>query len=723
MPFIKDGQTTPSGTPTGWRSNGFQLDGSGSYYGTVLPAGWKTGDAPATTEIVYTLDESTDLTSGTNGLVFFSAGRAPNGTGGHELGFQYWSGNFISPYVAGFNNGPVISSNNLATANTVHSVQSLYAGGAMTNPNPVWNGNTLTSGFAYFHNGSTAANVYITNPTPQAPDLDTIATTAVPEVLSIGGRSGESFTPTQYDDSNIIINSVRVYSRALTKDEVAQNAAIDQGRFFTPLTIKLNNTDECTNLIITSTTQMRCQMPSKATAGTYNITYDFNGSSNVDTGLDFKYVDNAHTVTFNGNGGTPPIFTQYVVDGEWMENPTVQPVLTSRTFGGWYSTQTAAGSSCSGTKYADSSSNPVKTADTKITGDITLYACWPPPGNTVTYSMGSQPGVAALATAPSSVFVAQGSNTSAVTLTSGQIPANYKFTGWCTGTPTTSTSTGQTTANNSSIATSVCPSGSTTYAAAATITPTADMTLTAMWERLAIDYVPSLQFIPQGTTADACKTTVTPSTTDRFQYLCLSVSTDPTSTTPSPDTDADYDYITPGDATLALKTTGLNDDTVVDNGNTGTPQTCSSSAQAQDDSEGGGGLAANTGWVRQSENTWTCIITLTSPLTDPGGTGTTPIPSTFTSSVTPSALLKIAAVSDAFSAYGGTSGTSQTLTVDKADSSATIQLISGETDPSSCSVSISSQCDILAVNVQINPSSVFYPTSNVSIKLYNGAND
>jgi hypothetical protein len=72
-----------------------------------------------------------------------------------------------------------------------------------------------------------------------------------------------------YDNKNLKIQSVRIYNRALTDLEIAQNYAIDEKRFAEPPTVMIGE-NPCTNIVVISTTKIQCKAPQ----GTENTTVD-----------------------------------------------------------------------------------------------------------------------------------------------------------------------------------------------------------------------------------------------------------------------------------------------------------------------------------------------------------------------------------------------------------------------------------------------------------------
>ena len=86
-----------------------------------------------------------------------------------------------------------------------------------------------------------------------------------------------------------------------------------------------------------------------------------------------KFVANAHTVTFNSNGGSA-VPSQEVEDGEKATKPT-DPTKAGAEFVNWYSDETL---------------ETVYDFNTVVTADITLYAKWNNLQNTVTFKEGDE---------------------------------------------------------------------------------------------------------------------------------------------------------------------------------------------------------------------------------------------------------------------------------------------------------------------------------------------
>ncbi|MDR1215063.1 MAG: InlB B-repeat-containing protein [Treponema sp.] len=73
---------------------------------------------------------------------------------------------------------------------------------------------------------------------------------------------------------------------------------------------------------------------------------------------------NLYIVTFDADGGNPTAQTRTVIDGGTLgtDTPPTEPTRTNYVFGGWYTEKSGGGSAF--------------TADTIITGNITIYAKW-----------------------------------------------------------------------------------------------------------------------------------------------------------------------------------------------------------------------------------------------------------------------------------------------------------------------------------------------------------
>jgi hypothetical protein len=125
---------------------------------------------------------------------------------------------------------------------------------------------------------------------------------------------------------NMVINSVRIYDRTLTSNEIANNTYVDYRRFIETPTVKIG-TGICTNVVLTSSTQLQCTAPS-GTAGE-------NVAVSVTHGGITKTINSAYTYVANSSF--------YVTD----INPTIGP-----TFGGTPMTFT-------GNNFGDNASNIV----------------------------------------------------------------------------------------------------------------------------------------------------------------------------------------------------------------------------------------------------------------------------------------------------------------------------------------------------------------------------
>jgi len=127
----------------------------------------------------------------------------------------------------------------------------------------------------------------------------------------------------------------------------------------------------------------------------FTVTYDGNSPSSGSSPTDATGYANSATVTVAGNTGTL--------------------AKTGYSFGGWCTTQPAAGSACGGTSRAVSSTFT-------INSNVTLYAVWT--GNSLTVTTDEQGGSA----------IANASTTSGASMNSPGTPtrAGYTFAGWFT---------------------------------------------------------------------------------------------------------------------------------------------------------------------------------------------------------------------------------------------------------------------------------------------------
>jgi hypothetical protein len=117
-----------------------------------------------------------------------------------------------------------------------------------------------------------------------------------------------------YNANGFTIKSVRVYNRALSEEEVAQNTALDQIRYSAVPKVEIGG-QECTNVAVISSTELQCIAP-PGNAGTVNVEVSAgDGSGYFDTLSGYTYIDDNATDNFY-------VFSQSTNHG--TKNATIQ---------------------------------------------------------------------------------------------------------------------------------------------------------------------------------------------------------------------------------------------------------------------------------------------------------------------------------------------------------------------------------------------------------------
>ncbi|MDR1033243.1 MAG: IPT/TIG domain-containing protein [Bifidobacteriaceae bacterium] len=88
-----------------------------------------------------------------------------------------------------------------------------------------------------------------------------------------------------YNNTNLVIQSVRIYNRTLSDLEIAHNYAIDEKRFVQPPTVMIGSS-ECKDVVVISTTKLQCTAPT-GTLGAKPVT--------VSSGDTTETLDDAYT--------------------------------------------------------------------------------------------------------------------------------------------------------------------------------------------------------------------------------------------------------------------------------------------------------------------------------------------------------------------------------------------------------------------------------------------
>ncbi|MDR1300552.1 MAG: IPT/TIG domain-containing protein [Candidatus Nomurabacteria bacterium] len=298
------------------------------------------GAANRTIEIV--LDPSQVTFTGANSvnLAGYGSGSPPSGTIGRYFGtgargLDYW-----------FNamGNSTYTMHPQALYDPAQSVNTATIAVDTTQPNfkRTWyfNGLDNTDGVGYDHLNQSGANACGINPQYDCRDY-TVDTTDIGSFLvgsapnaPVQDTSALYTTPNSDDwSSNFELYAVRVYNRALTKAEIAQNYQADLARYIAPPEIWIgtdssgNGGTKCDSLNVLSATQISCVAPAHA-SGPVNVALKYDGKTAVMTdAIDYKTavitgimpnkggMAGGQTVTITGSGWAYDAAKDYIQDG------------------------------------------------------------------------------------------------------------------------------------------------------------------------------------------------------------------------------------------------------------------------------------------------------------------------------------------------------------------------------------------------------------------------
>jgi hypothetical protein len=113
----------------------------------------------------------------------------------------------------------------------------------------------------------------------------------------------------------IKLNSVRIYNRALTADEIEQNYLIDKIRFQNPVpTVKIAG-NECANVVVLTSAKIQCTAPPNVDIGKKDVTVKTgNTTKTITNGYEYASPNSFFLIDVTPNvgptfGGTPMTLT------------------------------------------------------------------------------------------------------------------------------------------------------------------------------------------------------------------------------------------------------------------------------------------------------------------------------------------------------------------------------------------------------------------------------
>ncbi|MDR1034223.1 MAG: IPT/TIG domain-containing protein [Bifidobacteriaceae bacterium] len=285
----------------GWTKNGWTVTNSAGFWSSSIPAGFVTGSAARTVEIVYTtpangITQQTNSSDGNTRSAMFGYGKL-NETGAGRLWYQYGSATRLyAPDGWGINRYfDKTSHPSLFSASTFNAFSMTYSAGGNIGSDSVYNS---------YLNGSTVTSSGLTAG---------VLNTATSGQAFIGGYNQASVAGSAPQQA-WTIHSLRMYNRVLTADEVAKNAVVDKNRFKNPLAVTIGG-ETCADAVILSDTQLKCKAPAEKSANILHdveVTYQGETVTAVDK---YKYTS-LDTVSVSPNTGSIQGGNIIVVNGE-----------------------------------------------------------------------------------------------------------------------------------------------------------------------------------------------------------------------------------------------------------------------------------------------------------------------------------------------------------------------------------------------------------------------
>lgn len=324
---------------------------------------------------------------------------------------------------------------------TVNESVTLYA---------VWTESTSNSYIiTYNANGGTGAP----NPQTATRGQSITISSQIPtrEGYIFKGWAITSFLPVaQYQAGDVYTGSANVTLYAIWGEEAAQYTITFNANGGTggPTSLEANENENITLPTTTPTrdgyTFLGWNESSTATSPQYAAGGTYRGNSDITL---YAVWNINYTITFNANGGTGGPGTVTAASGTTITIPTTQPTKDGYTFVGWATSSSATTADYSvGSEYT-------------VSGNKTLYAVWSSNTWTITYNANGGTFGSETTTTQS---VTKGQSTAIIST----VPTRdgYTFLGWATSSTATTAS----------------------YASGATITPSSNMTLYAVWEEVEV---------------------------------------------------------------------------------------------------------------------------------------------------------------------------------------------------------------------------------------------
>jgi hypothetical protein len=237
---------TGTTTTAAWEPKGYRDDESSNLETpTIVPDTWPDGNEPRTAEIIYTTPPI-ELPANTEAVLFRYGPIWINGADDRKGFYIRYRGGIdangcFQPIAIDTYNNFIYRSKivmpELYEAATLHTVTSTYA----NNMNDVTSTNMLIDGV-------------------KVPESLVTRSYAVLITERSYGRVGVSTI------SNFLYQSIRLYSRVLSDQEIAHNAALDQLRYIAPPVVTIDGVP-CTEVVVLSPHFLMCKVP-KSTHGT-----------------------------------------------------------------------------------------------------------------------------------------------------------------------------------------------------------------------------------------------------------------------------------------------------------------------------------------------------------------------------------------------------------------------------------------------------------------------
>ncbi|MDR2085669.1 MAG: IPT/TIG domain-containing protein [Dysgonamonadaceae bacterium] len=233
-------------TTAAWEAKGYRDDnGSELKTPSIVPNTWPDGNEPRTAEIIYTTPP-TELPANAEVRLFWYGPfwtSVANDRQGFHIRYRGAYENSFQPLSIWQNSNEIkdakVKIPAIYEANTLHTVTSTYA-------------NSLDD--------ATFTNMLIDG--VKVPENFLIRSNAVANTVLdfgyAGSPGGTEIEGTQV--SNFLYQSIRLYSRVLSDQEIAHNAALDQIRYIAPPVVTIDGVP-CTEVVVLSSHFLMCKVP------------------------------------------------------------------------------------------------------------------------------------------------------------------------------------------------------------------------------------------------------------------------------------------------------------------------------------------------------------------------------------------------------------------------------------------------------------------------------